>query len=69
MTTLDDAGEGEEGGSQARSGREVGEGSVGGDEECVLGGEGGEASGGGGHGGRASWEGTQPHDLLRPGPL
>ena len=27
MTTLDDAGEGEEGGSQARSGREVGEGS------------------------------------------
>ena len=41
----DDAGEGEGGGAQTGSGNEVGEGSVGGDEECVLGGEGGEASG------------------------
>ena len=41
----DDAGEGEGKEAQAGSGSEVGEVSVGGDEECVLGGEGGEASG------------------------
>ena len=41
------AGEGEGGGSQARR-SEVGEGNVGGDEERVLGGGGGEASGRGG---------------------
>ena len=43
----DDAGEGEGRGAQAGSGREVREGIVGGDEECVLRVEGGEASGNG----------------------